>query len=124
MREILFRGLTTEVVSPQRWIYGCYNYGTFSGERFSHSIQELDGASYLIIPETLGQYIGIKDQKRVNIFEGDKVQFIHYDKIFKREVKFNDEIIGFDPFCTPIDYDEIYLRRDNLLIIGNIHTDK
>lgn len=116
MRERLFRGKNRK----GEWFYGCFIHTSVDAPAIIYG----DGEQEEIIPETLGQYIWIKDQKGVNIFEGDKVQFIHYGKIFKQEVKFNDEIIGFDPFCTPIDYDEIYLRRDDLLIIGNIHENK
>lgn len=126
MEEILFRGKSRKGI----WYEGFLTFqkdGFWIREVADMPPTYLDpGGSqriddYEIMLRTIGQFIGIKDKKGVKIFEGDRVQFIHDDKIIKRDVKFNDKIMGFDPFCTPIDYDEIYLRKGTLEIIGNIH---
>jgi hypothetical protein len=63
MREILFRG---QHAQNKEWVYGCFFTDTYnnpkiiSGDRTCH-----------VIPETVGEYTGIKDKNGVRIFEGD-----------------------------------------------------
>lgn len=75
MREVLFRGKS---IDTNTWVYGFYC-------RYGHAKQEKsyiipDYASTLciveIVPETLGQYIGLTDRYDVKIFEGDIVDIL------------------------------------------------
>lgn len=72
MREILFRGKATENYGKYKigdWIYGNFVEGMnkndccINPKRTVHHIQ--------VDPETVGQYIGLKDNKQERIFEGD-----------------------------------------------------
>lgn len=104
----------------RRWVYG-FPRKTALGNWFIHS----EDATYPIIPETLGEYTGLKDKDYKEIYEGDIVKF--YDDI-------EDELIigkvcydtNFCSFCV-----ESKTREDVSLdafwgftIIGNIHDNK
>jgi len=93
MREILFRAKRKD---KNEWVYGYYVYSSLGNhfifqdrkdEYFDkfHPFQWCEA-----IPETVGQYTGLKDKKGKKIFEGDIVRFmadtIHYQGV----VRFNN----------------------------------
>ncbi len=64
---------------------------------------------------------GLQDVSGKDIYEGDIVSCEYCGKKYTDIVKWNDEIIGYDPFCTPCDYDESYYPKNKIIIIGNIY---
>ena len=117
MREILFRGKT---VCDGDWIYGGIIWNPSKKKVFIHT--EWDEGE--VIPETVGQYTGLKDKNGTKIFAGDIVK-TKYGRLC--------EVRWFSSPCSqcwdlipienkhkiPDKYD-LWIPK-NLEVIGNIH---
>ena len=121
MREILFRGKTPD----GQWICGT------GWTEFLNMFPERTGKVWLwsdhqwkeIIPETIGQYTGLKDKNGEMIFEGDLIRTTNNGfNISKQEMRGIVEYVncGFVGNRKNMAQD-ISLRSSDLEIIGNIH---
>ena len=113
MREILFRAIR---LTDRKWTYGDFTEVVGDCPRI---LSNEDVTMYAVIPETVGQYTGLKDKNGKKIFEGDTVWFC--DEKERGVVYFDNSCsrfaVRFDTFDAAFDH----LYSNDLEIIGNVH---
>lgn len=125
MKEIKFRGQRTDT---KEWVYGFYAKTVTSEEvncvadcRKHDIIIDEHGTFWYVIPETVGQYTGLKDGNGKEIYVGDIVRdnSLSDDKDYIYEIVFED-----GAFISKWlgDFDNyLYEVQGELEIINNIY---
>lgn len=134
MREILFRG-------KQRLAGGwCEGFLVKTGDHFRISTRN-DMISFGVVPETVGQYTGLKDRNGKRIFEGDIISADntrqhcvavvkfgeYYPDMFYKMLQFltagKQKLPACGFFAESVDRHEemILFKSPCVTVIGNIH---
>jgi hypothetical protein len=125
MREILFRGKS---VNDSRWVFGnLSDYGDCKTITTVKDFSIIDSCE--VIPETVGQYTGLKDKNGTKIFEGDVVNYIEIDFDGpdikgKGGLRWNDNTASFEIFNGLFGVNFCQTCQTlffQIEVIGNIH---
>ncbi len=117
MREILFRGKDLET---KKWVTGYHTelIEPMDKPMILTYISDIEGNSYIVYSDSIGQYTERKDKTGVNIFEGDIVKI--NDFIYQVEFRYSEwefRILSKKVYCFP-NFDS---HTGECEIIGNIH---
>ena len=129
MREIKFRGKSA---LNGEWVYGDFVSNKESGEHriftdfpffgiTNDGTYECGGELHLVVPETVGQYTGLKDKNGVEIYEGD---MFGNENMPQRYVVFEDGKFCFNKVHSQGADVLSQDRIGRLCAIGNIHDRK
>lgn len=118
MREILFKGKTYN----GEWLYGhCYKVQSLLSSEFRWYIRNDYQKDSMVIPETIGQYTGLKDKNGTKVFEGDIVKAKFYGKDVIGEIGFASGC--FLLFNSCVSDNQLFIFSD-IEVIGNIYENK
>ena len=135
-REIEFRGRTAK----GEWVYGYHaKFRNFKIEVYSAIIpkDEETGEGYMedlhpVIPETVGQYVGITDKNGKKVYVGDIIKVYYFNNEYVGKVVFNERTCGFEFWYNTVvgAYGEKathkwnFAQFDKCEVIGNIFDKK
>ena len=129
MREILFRGKRTD---NGEWVEGYYykaKYCRTDDElcdyiTVPHPKEYNEPSShYIVIPETIGQYTGLKDKNGTKIFAGDIVKRFLFGKMCIYQIDYDNGLACFIGRAG-MNFTAFYCDSEEFEVIGNIYDNK
>jgi len=123
MREIKFRA---KARYGGDWIYGAllkdnvFTYVLSGNPKVTMGLQITKEVEE-VLPETVGQYTGLKDKNGKMIFEGDVIHVDNYDEGWDSIVEFKGGAFAADVEGKDYDYTAIGWLEYEVEVIGNIH---
>ncbi len=121
MREVEFKAKRKD---NGEWVYGSLEHitETYKGEDIQecdiYQIVTYDGIGFDVIPETIGQYAGLKDKNGKKIFEGDIVKAFYFEKEVIGKIEF---VYGTFALTNSAISDNQLFIFEKLEVIGNVH---
>ena len=123
MRDILFRGKQTD---NGAWTSG-YLFCFWERAYLCWGMRNNAPVMEEVIPETVGQYMGLKDKNGKKIFEGDIVKIPLYEGCQEKTIA----VVAWDILCAVfylhgkrVKTDFYHYFGNDCEVIGNIHDNK